>query len=115
MDPEELGEVISAYQKCVAKTVRRFDGFVAEYMSDGALIYFGYPLAHEDDAERAARAGPELITAVAVIKSSVSPQTRFGIATGLVVVRRIDWLGRGVGAWHRRRDAEPCGTLARDS
>ena len=53
MDPEDLREVISAYQKCVAETVRRFGGFVAKYMGDGVLIYFGYPQAHEDDAERA--------------------------------------------------------------
>ena len=60
MDPEDLREVISAYQKCVAETVRRFDGFVAKYMGDGVLVYFGYPQAHEDDAERAVRAGLEL-------------------------------------------------------
>ena len=53
MDPEDLREVISAYQKCVAETVRRFGGFVAKYMGDGVLVYFGYPQAHEDDAERA--------------------------------------------------------------
>jgi class 3 adenylate cyclase len=53
MDPEDLREVISAYQKCVADTVQRFGGFVAKYMGDGVLIYFGYPHAHEDDAERA--------------------------------------------------------------
>ena len=64
MDPEDLREVISAYQKCVAETVRRFGGFVAKYMGDGVLIYFGYPQAHEDDAERAVRAGLELIAAV---------------------------------------------------
>jgi class 3 adenylate cyclase len=52
MDPEDLREVISAYQKCVAETVQRFGGFVAKYMGDGVLIYFGYPHAHEDDAER---------------------------------------------------------------
>ena len=62
MDPEDLREVISAYQKCVAETVRRFDGFVAKYMGDGVLVYFGYPQAHEDDAERAVRAGLALIT-----------------------------------------------------
>ena len=56
MDPEDLREIISAYQKCVAETVQRFGGFVAKYMGDGVLIYFGYPQAHEDDAERA-RAG----------------------------------------------------------
>ena len=57
MDPEDLREVISAYQKCVAETVRRFGGFVAKYMGDGVLIYFGYPEAHEHDAVRAVRAG----------------------------------------------------------
>ena len=65
MDPEDLREIISAYQKCVAETVRRFGGFVARYMGDGVLVYFGYPQAHEDDAERAVRAGLELIAAVA--------------------------------------------------
>jgi class 3 adenylate cyclase len=54
MDPEDLREVISAYQKGVAETVQRFGGFVAKYMGDGVLVYFGYPTAHEDDAERAA-------------------------------------------------------------
>ena len=58
MDPEDLREIISAYQKCVAETVRRFGGFVAKYMGDGVLIYFGYPEAHEDDAEQALRAVP---------------------------------------------------------
>ena len=62
MDPEDLREVISAYQKCVADTVQRFGGFVAKYMGDGVLVYFGYPQAHEDDAERAVRAGLELVT-----------------------------------------------------
>jgi class 3 adenylate cyclase len=60
MDPEDLRELISAYQKCVAETVHQFDGFVARYMGDGVLAYFGYPQAHEDDAERAVRAGLEL-------------------------------------------------------
>jgi class 3 adenylate cyclase len=64
MDPEDLREVISAYQKCVAETVRRFDGFVAKYMGDGVLVYFGYPQAHEDDAERAVRAGLTVIDAI---------------------------------------------------
>ena len=93
MDPEDLREVISAYQKCVAKTVRTFGGFVANYMGDGVLVYFGYPEAHEDDAERAVRAGLELITAVTALKISVSLQTRVGIATGLVVVG--DLIGSG--------------------
>src|SRR5215469_9076820 len=86
MDPEDLREVISAYQKCVAETVRRFGGFVAQYLGDGVLVYFGYPEAHEDDAERAVRAGLELILAVIALKTQASLQTRVGIATGLVVV-----------------------------
>ena len=72
MDPEDLREVISAYQKCVAETVQRFGGFVAKYMGDGVLVYFGYPQAHEDDAERAVRAGLELIEAVSALKSTCS-------------------------------------------
>jgi class 3 adenylate cyclase len=93
MDPEDLREVISAYQKCVAETVRRFGGFVAKYMGDGVLVYFGYPQAHEDDAERAVRAGLELIASVAGLKTGASLQTRIGIATGLVVVG--DLIGSG--------------------
>jgi class 3 adenylate cyclase len=93
MDPEDLREVISAYQECVAETVRRFGGFVAKYMGDGVLVYFGYPQAHEDDAERAVRTGLELIPAVGGLKSSAPLQTRVGIATGLVVVG--DLIGSG--------------------
>jgi class 3 adenylate cyclase len=93
MDPEDLREIISAYQKSVAETVGRFGGFVAKYMGDGVLVYFGYPQAHEDDAERAVRAGLELVEAVAVLKAPVSLQTRVGVATGLVVVG--DLIGSG--------------------
>jgi class 3 adenylate cyclase/predicted ATPase len=93
MDPEDLREVISAYQKCVAETVQRFGGFVAKYMGDGILIYFGYPQAHEDDADRAVRAGLEVIAAVTALKSPVPLQTRVGIATGMVVVG--DLIGSG--------------------
>jgi class 3 adenylate cyclase len=93
MDPEDLREVISAYQKCVDETVRRFGGFVAKYMGDGVLVYFGYPQAHEDDAERAVRAGLDLIAAVTALKTRGSLQTRVGIATGLVVVGEIVGVG----------------------
>ena len=93
MDPEDLREVIAAYQKCVSETVRRFGGFVAKYMGDGVLVYFGYPQAHEDDAERAVRAGLELIAAVAALKAQAPLQTRVGIATGLVIVG--DLIGSG--------------------
>ena len=93
MDPEDLREVISAYQKSVAETVGRFGGFVAKYMGDGVLIYFGYPQAHEDDAERAVRAGLALVAAVSGLKTHAPLQTRVGIATGLVVVG--DLIGSG--------------------
>jgi class 3 adenylate cyclase len=93
MDPEDLREIISAYQICVAETVRRFDGFVAKYLGDGVLVYFGYAQAHEDDAERAVRAGLELIVAVTGLKTHASLQTRVGIATGLVIVG--DLIGSG--------------------
>jgi class 3 adenylate cyclase len=93
MDPEDLREVISAYQKCVAETAKRFGGFIAKYMGDGVLIYFGYPQAHEDDAERAVRAGLELVAAVGDLKTHAVLQTRVGIATGLVVVG--DLIGSG--------------------
>ena len=93
MDPEDLREVISSYQKSVAETVQRFGGFVAKYMGDGVLVYFGYPQAHEHDAERAVRAGLELIQAVGGLNSSAPLKTRVGIATGLVVVG--DLIGSG--------------------
>jgi class 3 adenylate cyclase len=99
MDPEDLREVISAYQTCVAETVRRFGGFVAKYMGDGVLVYFGYPQAHEDDAERAVRAGLELIAAVTGLKTGAALQTRVGMATGLVVVG--DLIGSGEGRYAR--------------
>jgi class 3 adenylate cyclase/tetratricopeptide (TPR) repeat protein len=93
MDPEDLREVISAYQKCVSETVQRFGGFVAKYMGDGVLVYFGYPQAHEDDPERAVRAGLDLVAAVGGLKTHAPLQTRVGIATGLVVVG--DLIGSG--------------------
>jgi class 3 adenylate cyclase/tetratricopeptide (TPR) repeat protein len=86
LDPEDLREVIAAYHKCTAGIVRRFGGFVSQYLGDGVLVYFGYPQAHEDDAERAVRAGLELIAAVAGLNTRASLQTRVGIATGVVVV-----------------------------
>jgi class 3 adenylate cyclase len=93
MDPEDLREVISAYQECVAETVGRLGGFIAKFMGDGVLVYFGYPHAHEDDAERAVRAGLELVAAVGGLKTHAPLQTRVGIATGLVVVG--DLIGTG--------------------
>jgi class 3 adenylate cyclase len=93
LDPEDLRFVIGAYHKRVAEIVARFDGFVAKYMGDGVLIYFGYPQAHEDDAERAVRTGLALIEAVGKLRVQEPLQVRIGVATGLVVVG--DLVGSG--------------------
>jgi class 3 adenylate cyclase/predicted ATPase len=94
LDPEDLREVVSAYHRAVAEIVASFDGFVAKYMGDGVLVYFGYPQAHEDDAERAVRAGLGVVDAVGRLEvKSVTLQARVGIATGLVVVG--DLIGEG--------------------
>ena len=94
LDPEDLREVIGAYHRTVEEAVVRFDGFVAKYMGDGVLAYFGYPQAHEDDAERAVRAGLGLIDAIARLDiGSLDLQARVGVATGLVVVG--DLIGEG--------------------
>ena len=94
-DPEELREEIRAYQNAVSDVVARYDGFVAKFMGDGVLAYFGYPRAHEDDAERAVRAGLELAAAVTRLETRRKEQlaVRIGIATGLVVVG--DLVGEG--------------------
>jgi class 3 adenylate cyclase len=88
LDPEELREVIGAYHRCVAGVIERAGGFVAKYMGDGVLAYFGYPRADEHDAERAVRAGLALSEAVAGLDIALGEllQVRVGIATGLVVV-----------------------------
>jgi class 3 adenylate cyclase/predicted ATPase len=93
LDPEDMREVITAYQGVVAETIGRFGGFVAKYMGDGTLVYFGYPQAHEDDAERAVRAGLDLVAAVSGLKTHGALKARVGIATGLVVVG--DLVGSG--------------------
>ncbi len=93
MDPEDLRDLIGAYHKCVAEAVSRFGGFVAKYMGDGVLVYFGYPQAHEDDPERAVRAGLVLIDAVGQLRKTEPLQVRIGIGTGLVVVG--DLVGSG--------------------
>jgi class 3 adenylate cyclase len=94
LDPEDLREVIAAYHRAVAEVITGFDGFVSRYMGDGLLVYFGYPQAHEDDAERAVRAGLAAIVAVRRLDvKSVKLRARVGIATGLVVVG--DLVGEG--------------------
>jgi hypothetical protein len=100
MDPEDLREVISAYQKCVAETVGRLGGFVAKYMGDGVLVYFGYPQAHEDDAERARSKDP------------LAPTDPCGHRYGAGRCWRPDRIGCFSGASYRWRDAEPCGAAA---
>ncbi len=100
LDPEDLREVIVAYQKYVAETVARFGGFVAKYMGDAVLVYFGYPQAQEHDAERAVRAGLEVLKGLCERDwpSNIVPQVRVGIATGLVVVGGL--AGEGVAQEH---------------
>src|ERR1051325_4720402 len=94
LDPEDLGEVLAAYHRAVSAAVAAAGGFVAKYMGDGVLVYFGYPQAHEDDAERAVRAGLGVIETVGRLDvQSVSLRARIGIATGLVVVG--DLIGQG--------------------
>src|SRR5260370_17561947 len=83
LDPEDLRDVIGAYHATVAEEVGRFGGFVAKYMGDGVLIYFGYPQAQEDDAERALRAGLALIEHVPALDTAARLQTRIAIPTPL--------------------------------
>ena len=91
LDPEDLGEVIDAYQSACSSVISTYDGFIARFIGDGILAYFGYPAAHEDDAERAVRAGLEIIVAMERIttRSGAKLQVRIGIATGLVVVGEL--------------------------
>jgi class 3 adenylate cyclase/predicted ATPase len=95
LDPEDMGAVMGAYQRATAAVVERFEGHVARYLGDGVLAYFGWPQAHEDDAERAVRAGLELVDAIARLKLDAKTRlrARIGIATGQVIVG--DLVGEG--------------------
>src|SRR5271163_1363784 len=94
LDPEDMRGIIAAYHKCCAGLIERNGGFVAKYMGDGVLAYFGYPLAHEHDAERAVRAGLDIVDVAPNLETAgVSLHVRVGIATGIVVVG--DLLGSG--------------------
>src|SRR5690242_8334289 len=87
LDPEDLREVIRAYQACVVSTIQQFIGFIARYVGDGVLIDFGWPQAHETDAERAVRAGLAIAAAVSEIQVDGEPlQVRIGIAAGLEII-----------------------------
>jgi class 3 adenylate cyclase/predicted ATPase len=96
LDPEDLRAVINAYQSSCAAVVARYDGHIAKYMGDGVLAYFGYPRAHEEDPERAVRAGLDLVRSVRALRPrpGLELDVRVGIATGLVVVG--DLIGEGV-------------------
>ena len=95
LDPEELREVVRAYQDACAKVIARFEGHIAQYLGDGLLVYFGYPLAHEDDAQRAVRAGLGMIEAVGQLNTRLEQErgvqlaVRLGCHTGLVVVGEV--------------------------
>src|SRR5690348_3646355 len=99
MDPEDLRDVIASYQNRCSAAIRRYDGFVAKYMGDGILVYFGYPRAHEDEAERSVRAGLDIVDAIAELNAAVPRPpgvelaVRIGIATGPVIVG--DQIGEG--------------------
>ena len=95
LDPEDLGQIIGVFQRACATATGEFGGSIAKYIGDGALAYFGYPEAHEDDAERAVRAGLALVDAITVMEPplTVRLQVRVGIATGLTVVGEL--IGEG--------------------
>src|SRR5262249_38411658 len=92
LDPEDLREVVRAYQDTCAKVIARYEGHIAQYLGDGLLVYFGYPLAHEDDAQRAVRAGLGMLDALAQLNTRLGQEkgvqlaVRLGVDTGLVVV-----------------------------
>ena len=113
LDPEDLRDVIAVYQRCVEETVCRFNGFIAKFMGDGVLVYFGYPEAHEDDPEQAVRAGLELVAAVRGLQTPEPLEARVGIATGLVIVG--DLIGSGAAQEQAivGQDAKPCSAAAR--
>jgi len=100
LDPEDLREIIRAYQASCAEVVERFDGHIAQYLGDGLLVYFGYPRAHEDDAQRAVRAGREIVTSIGALNARLEREkgvrlaVRVGIHTGLVVIGEIGTAGR---------------------
>ena len=118
LDPEELREVVRAYQDTCAKVIARFEGHIAQYLGDGLLVYFGYPLAHEDDAQRAVRAGLGIVEAMGQLNTRLAPErgvhlaVRLGIHTGLVVVGDVGG-GSAPGTVGPRRDPQPGGPPAR--
>ncbi len=86
LDPEDFSAIIGGYRRCIAETVAGFDGFVARHHGDGAVVYFGYPQAHEDDAERAVQASLAIVQAVAALPTKEKLSARVGVATGVALV-----------------------------
>jgi class 3 adenylate cyclase/predicted ATPase len=100
LDPEDLREVVRSYQQTSAEVIQRYDGYIAQYLGDGLLVYFGYPHAHEDDAQRAVRAGLGIIASLGDLNTRLTQEhqiclaVRVGVHTGLVVVGEIGGDGR---------------------
>ena len=86
LDPEDFGAIIAGYRRCITETVACFDGFVARHHGDGAVAYFGYPHAHEDDAERAVQASLAIVQAIAALPTKEKLNARVGVATGIALV-----------------------------
>src|ERR1700752_550471 len=86
LDPEDFGAIIAGYRRCITETIACFNGFVARHHGDGAVVYFGYPHAHEDDAERAVQASLALVQAVAALPAKEKLSARIGVATGVALV-----------------------------
>jgi DNA-binding winged helix-turn-helix (wHTH) protein len=108
LDPEDLRDLIAAYRRIVAEIVARFEGLVARHTGDGGLIYFGYPRAHEDDAERAIRCGLVVADTVIPLEPGKALRSCVGIATSMAVISdQIDGSLQGNRAWRARRRALP--------
>ena len=114
LDPEDMRELIRAYQNTVAGEISRFEGYIAQFLGDGVLAYFGWPRAHEDDAERAVRAGLAVTAAASRLTTPAARnlQTRIGIATGMVVVGDLIGEGSGQRPRGRGRDTQSGGPAA---
>ena len=97
LDPEDMGDLIRGFRAAVKNSIARYNGYVAKWMGDGALVYFGYPVAHEDDAERALHAGLALVASVASLRQDIRLEARVGVATGLVVVGELVGEGEAAG------------------
>ncbi len=117
LDPEDLREVVRAYHQTCAEVMQRFDGYIAQYLGDGVLVYFGYPVAHEDDAQRAVWTGLGMLEALDALNTRLAlppgerVAVRLGVHTGLVVVGDV-WAGGASGAPGAGGDAQYCGAAA---